>query len=80
MEVGAYAEQDASLTLELWHKCKKILIEDHLQEIFDLETDLFPCLVDMRFRGVRVDVQKAHTVKQDLALQEENIARNKKRK
>ena len=73
MEVGAYAEQDASLTLELWHKCKKILIEDHLQEIFDLETDLFPCLVDMRFRGVRVDVQKAHTVKQDLALQEELI-------
>ena len=73
MEVGAYAEQDASLTLELWHKCKKILIEDHLQEIFDLETDLFPCLVDMRFQGVRVDVQKAHTVKQDLALQEELI-------
>ena len=25
----------------------------------------------MRFRGVRVDVEKAHTVKQDLALQEE---------
>ena len=71
MEVGAYAEQDAALTLELWQKCKKIIIEDHLQEIFDLETDLFPCLVDMRFRGVRVDVEKAHTVKQDLALQEE---------
>ena len=73
MEVGAYAEQDASLTLELWQKCKKIIIEDHLQEIFDLETDLFPCLVDMRFRGVRVDVEKAHTVKQDLALQEEML-------
>ena len=80
MEVGAYAEQDASLTLELWHKCKKILIEDHLQEIFDLETDLFPCLVDMRFQGVRVDVQKAHTVKQDLALQEELILREIKKK
>ena len=73
MEVGAYAEQDAALTLELWHKCKKIIIEDNLQDIFNLETDLFPCLVDMRFRGVRVDVQKAHTVKQDLALQEELI-------
>ena len=79
MEVGAYAEQDASLTLELWHKCKKILIEDHLQEIFDLETDLFPCLVDMRFQGVRVDVQKAHTVKQDLAYQEELILREIKK-
>jgi DNA polymerase I-like protein with 3'-5' exonuclease and polymerase domains len=79
MEVGAYAEQDASLTLELWQKCKKIIIEDHLQEIFDLETDLFPCLVDMRFQGVRVDVQKAHTVKQDLALQEELILREIKK-
>ena len=29
-----------------------------LQEIFNLETDLFPCLVDMRFLGVRVDVLK----------------------
>ena len=79
MEVGAYAEQDASLTLELWHKCKKIIIEDNLQDIFNLETDLFPCLVDMRFRGVRVDVQKAHTVKQDLALQEELILREIKK-
>jgi DNA polymerase I-like protein with 3'-5' exonuclease and polymerase domains len=75
MEVGAYAEQDASLTLELWQKCKKIIIEDHLQEIFDLETDLFPCLVDMRFRGVRVDVEKAQRVKQDLQVQEELLLR-----
>ena len=79
MEVGAYAEQDASLTLELWHKCKKIIIEDNLQDIFNLETDLFPCLVDMRFQGVRVDVQKAHRVKQDLALQEELILREIKK-
>ena len=79
MEVGAYAEQDAALTLELWQKCKKIIIEDHLQEIFDLETDLFPCLVDMRFRGVRVDVEKAQRVKQDLAYQEELILREIKK-
>ena len=73
MEVGAYAEQDAALTLELWQKCKKIIIEDHLQEIFDLETDLFPCLVDMRFLGVRVDVQKAHRLKQQLASEEDKL-------
>jgi DNA polymerase I-like protein with 3'-5' exonuclease and polymerase domains len=79
MEVGAYAEQDASLTLELWQKCKKIIIEDHLQEIFDLETDLFPCLVDMRFRGVRVDVEKAQRVKQDLQVQEELLLRQIKK-
>ena len=73
MEVGSYAEQDAVLTFELWQKFKKIILEDDLQKIFNLETDLFPCLVDMRFYGVRVDVQKAHTLKTALALKEENL-------
>ena len=66
MEVGTYAEADASLTLELWQYFKKIIEEQKLQSIFDLETELFPCLVAMRFRGVRVDVQKAHIMKQEL--------------
>ena len=73
MEVGSYAEQDASLTLELWYKFKKIIIEDNLQKIFNLETDLFPCLVDMRFLGVRVDVEKANQLKKELAEKEENL-------
>ena len=73
MEVGSYAEQDALLTLELWQKFKKIIIEDDLQKIFNLETDLFPCLVDMRFLGVRVDVEKANQLKTALAIKEENL-------
>jgi DNA polymerase I-like protein with 3'-5' exonuclease and polymerase domains len=72
-EVGAYAEQDAQLTLELWQKLKKIIIEDDLQDIFNLETDLFPCLVDMRFLGVRVDVTKANQLKKELAIKEQNL-------
>ena len=73
MEVGTYAEADASLTLELWQYFKKIIEEQKLQSIFDLETELFPCLVDMRFLGVRVDVQKAHTLKQQLASEEDKL-------
>ena len=73
MEVGSYAEQDAVLTLELWQQLKKIMAEQDLKKIFNLETDLFPCLVDMRFYGVKVDVQKAHTLKTALALKEENL-------
>ena len=73
MEVGSYAEQDASLTLELWQKFKKIIIEDDLQNVFNLETDLFPCLVDMRFLGVRVDVEKANQLKTALAIKEQNL-------
>ena len=30
-----------------------------LEDIFKLETELFPCLVDMRFLGVRVDTQSS---------------------
>src|SRR5210317_1864593 len=73
MEVGAYAEEDAALTLELWHLFKNIIIEDDLQNIFNLETDLFPCLVDMRQLGVRVDIEKANQLKTALAIKEENL-------
>jgi DNA polymerase I-like protein with 3'-5' exonuclease and polymerase domains len=73
MEVGTYGEKDAELTLKLWHKLKKIIVEDDLQDIFNLETDLFPCLVDMRFLGVRVDVSKANQLKTALAVKEENL-------
>jgi len=70
MEVGAYAEKDAELTLELWQVFKKEIIYQDVESIFNLETDLFPCLVDMRFLGVRVDVERAHKLKQDLQYQE----------
>ena len=58
MEVGAYAEKDAELTLELWQIFKKEIIYQDVESVFNLETDLFPCLVDMRFLGVKVDVEK----------------------
>jgi|TARA_R100000008_G_scaffold82965_1_gene67804 DNA polymerase I-like protein with 3'-5' exonuclease and polymerase domains len=79
MEVGAYAEKDAELTFELWQKLKKLIIEEDLQKIFNLETDLFPCLVEMRFLGVRVDVERAHELKRQLELQEEMLLHKIKR-
>ena len=72
-EVGSYAEKDAELTLKLWQHLKKIIVEDDLQDIFNLETDLFPCLVDMRHLGVRVDIEKANQLKTALAIKEENL-------
>ena len=41
MEVGTYAEADASLTLELWQYFKKIIEEQKLQSIFDLGNGTF---------------------------------------
>ena len=73
MYVGSYAEKDAELTLELFRVLSREIQKQNLQNVFDLETNLFPCLVDMRFKGVRVDVEKAHTLKQKLVSQEEEL-------
>jgi len=65
-----YAKQDVNLTLKLWElfdkKLDEVLYtkpetkkEYNLRNIFELETKLFPCLVDMKFKGVRIDVAKA---------------------
>src|SRR5210317_2343020 len=72
-EVGAYAEEDAALTLELWHLFKRIIIEEDLENVFNLETDLFPCLVDMRHLGVRVDIERANQLKTELEVKEQNL-------
>ena len=73
MYVGSYAERDAELTLELWKVMQKEISHQDLGAIFELETDLFPCLVDMRFLGVKVDVERAHELKRDLTLSEEML-------
>ena len=70
MYVGEYAEQDADLTLKLWQEMKKQMYHEDVEDIFKLETELFPCLVDMRFLGVRVDTQAAYELKQQLIEEE----------
>ena len=68
--VKEYAKQDVNLTLKLWDIFNKKLDEvlytnpetkdkKTCRKIFELETKLFPCLVDMKFKGVKIDVQKA---------------------
>jgi len=70
MYVGEYAEQDAELTYKLWQEMKKQMYHEDIEDIFKLETELFPCLVDMRFLGVRVDTQAAYELKQQLIKEE----------
>ena len=76
MYVGQYAEKDASITLQLWQYLKREISNQDIESIFDLETELFPCLVDMRFLGVRVDIEAAHALKQEL-VQEEKLCLQK---
>ena len=73
MYVGSYAEKDAELTLELFKVLSKEIENQKLIKILKLETDLFPCLIDMKFKGVRVDVEKARLLKQKLTSQEKDL-------
>ena len=73
MHVGAYAERDAEVTLGLWQEMKKEIINQDLEDIFDLESDLFHCLVDMRFKGVRVDIERAHQMKKEMKTAEQDL-------
>jgi DNA polymerase I-like protein with 3'-5' exonuclease and polymerase domains len=73
MFVGQYAERDAESTLKLWQRLQSELYAQELFDIFNLETKLFPCLVDMRFKGVRVNLEKANKIKENLISQEKNI-------
>ena len=73
MHVGSYAERDAEVTFGLWQELKKEIINQDLEDIFDLETELFPCLVDMRFKGVRVDIERAHAMKTEFKKSEQEL-------
>ena len=71
--VGSYAEADAEITLALWQELKKEIDHQDINSIMDMETELFPCLIDMKFKGVCVDVEAAHKLKQELASQEDKL-------
>ena len=79
LHVGSYAERDAVATYGLWQEMKKEILHQDLDDIFNLETDLFPCLVDMRFKGVRVNVEGAQGLKKDLIKQEHSLLHEIKR-
>ena len=82
--VKDYAKQDVDLTLKLWNlfnkKLDQVLYtrpEDNeiktCRNIFELETKLFRCLVDMKFKGVRVDIQKLEEFGKKLKFRRDNL-------
>ena len=57
--VGPYAEADAELPLRIWELQKPKLEEQGLWDIFELESELIPVILDMRFKGVKIDIEGA---------------------
>ena len=82
--VKVYAKQDVDLTLKLWNLFNKKLdktlytkAENNkvytCRNIFELETRLFPCLVEMKFKGVRIDTQKLEHLGKRLIRRRDNL-------
>ena len=78
MYVGPYAEVDAEITLELWHYFKTLLNREELWEIWELETALLPCLVEMTMNGIKVDLDRAERTKQELIKREKGALKKLK--
>ncbi len=82
--VKEYAKQDVNLTFRLWKIFNKELdrvlyikpennAKKTCRNIFELEIKLFPCLVDMKFKGVRIDVQKLEHFGKKLKYRRDNL-------
>ena len=73
MAVGFYAEQDAVLTLKLWHHLKTFVKKEQLQTIWNTEMELLPILIKMREIGIRIDLDKAEILKKQFKTLESSL-------
>ena len=65
-EVCEYAKEDALLTLQIYQKQQDRIKREEIESIVDFESRLIPVLFHMRKKGVRVDVDKAHSLYTEL--------------
>ena len=57
--IGPYAMKDTNLALRL-HKVQRNIIKSRdLEQVDELERRLFPCIIDMEWNGIRVDLEQA---------------------
>jgi DNA polymerase I-like protein with 3'-5' exonuclease and polymerase domains len=74
--VAAYACHDARLPLQILRKQEKVIEEQGLWDIYNLESRVLPVLVKMRRKGVRIDMDKLEGVER-WSLYEETEALKK---
>ena len=76
MDVGHYAEQDAVMTLKLWERLQIELNKQELWSIWKIETGLIPLMIEMKRRGVPVDVDKAEKTRVVLKKRTDDIRKS----
>ena len=77
--VGVYAQQDTRLTYKLWEVLRVEIQKQGLTDVFNLETDLLRLLLEMRWKGVCVDLDKAEKTKKFFKNEEDKIYKNIKK-
>jgi DNA polymerase I-like protein with 3'-5' exonuclease and polymerase domains len=73
MHVGEYAEQDAALTLKLWHHFKALMRNDEVESVFKLETDVLPVLVNITLQGINFNRAKCEQKMAEMRRKETEI-------
>jgi DNA polymerase I-like protein with 3'-5' exonuclease and polymerase domains len=68
--VGGYAEDDAGETLRLYQHFKRLILDEDLNDIFDLETKVQRVAFAMTRRGVPFNEERAFQKKKELKQQE----------
>lgn len=56
---GPYAVSDATLPIDIFARQYPELIAQDLHRVYRVECDLIPLMIDMRFEGITVDVERA---------------------
>jgi DNA polymerase I-like protein with 3'-5' exonuclease and polymerase domains len=71
--VGFYAEQDAGLTLKLWQRFKTEISKQSINDVWEMEMELLPILIETRRKGIRVDEEKAVSLKKEFKEKEYQV-------
>jgi len=61
------------LTLRLWQRLKSEITKQSLNDVWDMEMELLPILIDMRRTGIRIDEEKASRLKKEFKIKETEL-------
>jgi len=78
--VGPYAEGDVIQTMDLYLYEQEILASQDLMDLYHLEMEMLPVLVEMRKRGIRIDYSKAEQARVQIQGLEKDLIKNLKSK
>jgi Mesyanzhinovviridae DNA polymerase len=71
--VAPYAIDDTVMPIEIFRKQKSLLEAQGLWPLFELESELIPLLVAMRRRGIRVDLDGAERLLEELTARQRQL-------